>query len=299
MIQGQIFIYSAYFFIFWSVFYIVRRFLSEQDTLLAQQNFESSSSSSRHFLVKLLKPILQNYIVPHVYSAPFWDKDRAKYRGQLITGGLQDELNADEFISFKILLAFLTPFLLTLGLLAEVISLSWWIVFFSPLLGWFYPHFWVDSIASQRKVQILRSMPFVVDLLALCTESGLDFVGAIGRVAEKANPSALIEELEQVLKEIKLGSSRAVALREMAKRVNLNEINSFVAILIASDQLGAPIGRVLKQQSEQIRNNRLTRAEKEGAKAASKLNLPIFLFVLPAAFLMIIGPVLLGFMYVK
>jgi tight adherence protein C len=139
-------------------------------------------------------------------------------------------------------------------------------------------------------------MPFIVDLLALSTEAGLDFMGAIGKVVEKAKPSPLVEEFEQVLKEIQVGSSRAEALQEMSNRLNMSEISSFVAILISADQMGASIGKVLRQQSEQIRTERFLAGEKEGAKASQKIMLPMFLFILPAIMLTIFGPFLLQMM---
>lgn len=140
-------------------------------------------------------------------------------------------------------------------------------------------------------------MPFIVDLLALSTEAGLDFVGAIGKVVEKAKLSPLVEEFSQLLKEIKVGASRQEALREMASRIGMTEINSFVAILISADQMGASIGKILRQQSEQIRVERLVRAEKAGAAASQKILLPLVLFILPAVFLMIGAPFVLGFIY--
>jgi tight adherence protein C len=136
-----------------------------------------------------------------------------------------------------------------------------------------------------------------VDLLALSTEAGLDFLGAIGKVVEKARPSPLVEEFAQLLKEIKVGASRQDALREMAARIDMTAINSFVAILISADQMGASIGKILRQQSEQIRSERMLRAEKAGAAAAQKVLLPVALFILPAVILMIMGPFGLSFIY--
>ncbi|MEK7689586.1 MAG: type II secretion system F family protein, partial [Bdellovibrionota bacterium] len=75
------------------------------------------------------------------------------------------------------------------------------------------------------------------------------------------------------------------------------EVGSFVAILISADQMGASIGKILRQQSEQIRNQRFVAAEKAGAAAAQKILLPLVLFILPAVMLMIFGPFLLGFIY--
>jgi tight adherence protein C len=137
---------------------------------------------------------------------------------------------------------------------------------------------------------VIKALPFVVDLLALSTEAGLDFIGAIQKVVEKAAPSPFIDELTQVLKEIKVGSSRAEALREMAFRINMQEVNSFVAVLVSADQMGASIGKVLRQQSEQIRTLRFLRAEKAGAVAAQKLMFPTFALILPAILIVMLAP---------
>ena len=170
------------------------------------------------------------------------------------------------------------------------LDLAWYYVLGSGMVGWFYPNFWVSGRIQARQQKILRAMPFIVDLLALSTEAGLDFIGAIGKVVEKATPSPLVEEFGQLLKEIKVGASRQEALRELAARIAMQEINSFVAILISADQMGASIGKILRQQSEQIRSERMVRAEKAGAAARKKSCFPLVLFILPAVMLMIFGP---------
>jgi len=176
----------------------------------------------------------------------------------------------------------------------QLIDLSWPVIFLSGIAGWFYPDLWIRGLIAKRQREILRSLPFTVDLLAVSVDAGLDFLGAIGKVVEKSKPNALVEELEQVLREIKVGTSRTDALRDMAKRVGMTEMNSFIAILISSEKMGSPIGRVLRQQSEQIRMERFVRAEKLGAIAAQKLMLPIIFLVVPAVMLMIFGPFILS-----
>jgi tight adherence protein C len=299
-LPGQTLINAAYGLIFLSTFVIVRRFIQEQESILAQQNLSQAQQravTNSDRIAQMLRPIYSYYIVPYIANRPFWDTTRIKTQRNLIKSGLKEEFTPDEFIAFKLTLIVFFPLVLVFSNSLDFTSFSWWIVVASGPFGFVYPDLILQSKATKRAVEILRAMPFVVDLLALATESGLDFVGAMARVSERAERSPLIEEFDQVLKEIRIGSSRTEALREMATRINLSEVNSFVAILIASDQLGAPISRVLKQQSEQIRNQRLTKAEKLGAQAAQKLNLPIFVFILPAAFLMIIGPIGLSFFY--
>jgi tight adherence protein C len=131
--------------------------------------------------------------------------------------------------------------------------------------------------------------------LALSTEAGLDFIGSIQRVVEKAENSVLADELGQVLRDLKLGSTRAEALRKMADRLDIPEVTSFVTVLIDADSTGASIGHVLKQQAVQMRLERFTRAEKAGAKASQTILIPLMLFILPAVFIMVFGPVIIQF----
>ena len=107
-------------------------------------------------------------------------------------------------------------------------------------------------------------MPFIVDLLALSTEAGLDFVGAIGKVVEKADAESAGRGVRATAQGNQSRSSRQEALREMAARIDMTEVNSFVAILISADQMGASIGKILRQQSEQIRER--IQARREGRR---------------------------------
>jgi len=296
--KGQFVINTAYVLIGLAAFIVARMLMEEQESRTAQENLEElRDRKSSNPLVSLLRPIFTQYIVPMLRGKPFWDPRRKEFKRKLIAAGLKDELTADEFISFKLLLILFFPLVGGLLKAGDFIDLAWYYIVGSGIVGWFYPNFWINGRVERRQLQILRAMPFIVDLLALSTEAGLDFVGAIGKVVEKANASPLVEEFGQLLKEMKVGSSRQEALREMAARIAMTEVNSFVAILISADQMGASIGKILRQQSEQIRSERMLRAEKAGVAAAQKVLLPLVLFILPAVMLMIFGPFVLGLIY--
>ena len=289
--SDQIVIYAAYGLVGLATFVVSYLLMKEQESRAAEENLdEAKDRSSNSLLVKVSRPLFSQYVVPMVRGKEFWANARNSAKRKLISGGLKEEFTPDEFVSFKLFLIVFFPivggFLQTFGF----IDASWWMILLSGVLGWFYPDLWAKGLIQKRQKEIRRSLPFIVDLLALSTEAGLDFVGAIGKVVEKSVPSPLVDELEQVLKEIKVGSSRAEALREMAARVDMTEVNSFIAVLVSADSMGAPVGKTLRQQSEQIRNNRFVLAEKEGAKAAAKLMIPIVMVVLPAVLLMIVGP---------
>ena len=294
--KGQFVVYVAYFLIFLATFLVTRMLMEEQQNITAQENLaDLRDRKATNPLVKLLRPFFTQYVVPVLRGKPFWDKKRVEFRRKIIAGGIKDELTPDEFIAFKVMLIVFFPIVAAALKASELIDLEWYYIVGLSVVGWFYPNFWVNGLVQARQKQIIRAMPFIVDLLALSTEAGLDFIGAIGKVVEKARPSPLVEEFSQLLKEIKVGSSRQEALREMAARVSMTEINSFVAILISADQMGASIGKILRQQSDQIRTERMVRAEKAGAAAAQKVLLPVVLFMLPALLLLIAGPFALEF----
>ncbi len=148
---------------------------------------------------------------------------------------------------------------------------------------------------EKRREDMMRGMPFIVDMLALSVEAGLDFMAAIQKVIEKAPRSPLVEEFETMIKETKIGSSRAEGLRQMAWRIDVLPINSFCATLIAADSVGASIAPILKQLSIEMRQKRSSEAEKKGATAATKILFPMIIFIMPAVFIAIAGPMLIKF----
>lgn len=298
MERGQIVVNAAYLLVGFAAFLLARMLLEEQESRAAQENLaDLRDRKASNPLVKLLRPLFTQYIVPVIRGKPFWDAKRKEFKRKVIAAGLKDELTPDEFIAFKLMLVIFFPVVGGALKAGDFIGLEWYYILGSTIAGWFYPNLWVNGRIAKRQQQVLRAMPFIVDLLALSTEAGLDFIGAIGKVVEKATQSPLVEEFGQLLKEIKVGASRQEGLREMAARIGMSEVNSFVAILISADQMGASIGKILRQQSEQIRSERMVRAEKAGAAAAQKVLLPLVLFILPAVMLMIFGPFILGFIY--
>jgi tight adherence protein C len=284
-------LWAGYALIFGAIAILGYMLLSEQENMNANENLrELDGKKTTNSLVRVTRPFFSQYIVPAIRSRSRFDEARVKYRRKIISGGLKDELTADEFIAFKILLILVFPILGGFIRALDIYDVPNYAFFILPAVGFFYPDFWVSSRIKERHKQVIKALPFVVDLLALSTEAGLDFIGAIQKVVEKAAPSPFVDEMEQVLKEIKVGSARGEALREMAFRINMQEVNSFVAVLCSADQMGASIGKVLRQQSDQIRTLRFVRAEKAGALAIQKLMFPTFALILPAILIMMLVP---------
>ena len=274
-----------------AVFIFSKMIFTEQENMSTQESLKDiDRKKTENGLVQMTRPFFTAYIVPAIRGREGLAENRVKYRRKLISAGLKEQLTADEFMAFKFMLVLFFPLAAGIIRAAGMYEVPTWAFYILPAVGFFYPDFWINGLIAGRHKQVLKALPFVVDLLALSTEAGLDFIGAIQKVVEKAKPSPFVEELEQALKEIKVGSSRAEALRELAFRINMQEVNSFIAVLVSADQMGASIGKVLRQQSEQIRTLRFVLAEKAGAQSAQKLMFPTFVFILPAILTIMLAP---------
>jgi tight adherence protein C len=157
------------------------------------------------------------------------------------------------------------------------------------LLGYVLPGVVVDRMASARKAAIRRALPASLDMLALSTEAGLSFDGAIGQVAHRWD-TALSEELRRVLVEFQMGRDRKQALRELGARTGVPELIRFASAVIQADSLGVPLSRVLHEQSAEMRQRRRQRAEESARTAPVKMLFPMVALIFPALFVVILGP---------
>ena len=224
---------------------------------------------------------------------------RERIERRLVTSGLVGLMTTDEFIAYKITMAcfFELSFGVLLAWVIMGIALPLWLHLILVLLGSCFPDLWLSGAVSQRQLMIRRSLPYVMDLLTLSVEAGLDFIAGVGKVCEKAKQGALVDELSFTLREIQVGATRQTALRNLSKRLDMQEIRSFTALLIQADILGASIGPVLRAQADLLRTQRFQAAERAGAYAATKLLFPLILFIMPAVFIVIFGPIALNFIY--
>ena len=223
---------------------------------------------------------------------------RKKVEKLLLTSGLSSELNVDEFLGMQILWGFLFPIVLIILNFALSYNYPWYVFVFFGAFGWNIPTSHAKASRNTRQTAVRVDLPFFIDLLALATEAGLDFQGGIQRIVERTRGknSVLSDELNGVMRDIMLGSSRSQALRSFAARLDMQEVSSFVNVVIDADSTGASISKVLKDQSNQMRLERFVRAEKAGAQASQKILIPLMLFILPAVFIMVFAPVALNFM---
>jgi tight adherence protein C len=224
---------------------------------------------------------------------------RQRIEKAFVSAGMTGRLTTDEFLAYKIAMGILYWFLFV-GLLGYLIlgsSPSFLIHVGVFVFGTFFPDLWLRGQVTERQNAIRRSLPYVMDLLTLSVEAGLDFIAGVHKVCEKARSGPLIDELAFMLREIQVGASRQSALRNLARRTEMQELRSFTALLIQADILGASIGPVLRAQSDLIRTQRFQAAERAGAYAATKILFPLILFIMPAVFIVIFGPIVLNFVF--
>ncbi|MEC9281222.1 MAG: type II secretion system F family protein [Bdellovibrionota bacterium] len=262
---------------------------SENQELVWDEDNAPNKSKSK--FIEISRPLAHFFSIgiAKKITAPNY---REKVQKKIKTAGLSREINVDEFIAIQIFWGFVYPLLMSILDFALQMGIPTFFIVGLTAVGAYFPHIHAKTSKDQRYQNVILDMPFFIDLLALATEAGSDFFTAVQKVIEKAEDgSVLAAELELVLRDIRLGRSRTEALRDLAERLDIPEITAFVAMVIDSDQTGQGIGKVLQQQSEQMRLERFTRAEKAGAKASQAMLLPLVIFIMPAIFLMVFGPI--------
>jgi tight adherence protein C len=165
----------------------------------------------------------------------------------------------------------------------------------AALIGFIYPQVWLSSKARARQAAIIRALPDALDLLTICVEAGLGFDAAMSRVYEKWD-DPLAQELGRVIRDIGLGKARRDALRDMADRMEVPDVTSFVAAIVQTEQLGVSIAKVLKIQSEQMRIKRRQRAEEKANQAPVKMLFPMIFLIFPSIYIVLLGPAVITVM---
>lgn len=156
-------------------------------------------------------------------------------------------------------------------------------------LGFYFPQLWLTSQIQKRQKNIRKAMPDALDLLTVCVEAGLGFDAAMSKVSEKWQ-NELSLAFARVIAEIQLGKLRREALRDMADRIGLAEMTSFVAAVIQSEQLGVSLAKVLRIQSDQMRVKRRQLAEEEAHKAPVKMLIPMAFLIFPSLMIVLLTP---------
>jgi tight adherence protein C len=226
---------------------------------------------------------------------------RDRIRKRLVTAGYETLLRPEEMIALRVLMPLVFGTLLNLLLLTAALNLSGGpgaalramrvpLALFICAVFAGYPDLWLNRKVRARHQQIVRALPFVLDLLTLSVEAGMDFLAALQRITARRGMDPLGEELLRVFREIQVGKTRREALRDMSERVNHSDVRSVTHALVQADELGTGIAAALRIQAEQMRARRFQRAEKLANEAPVKMLFPLVAFIFPTVFIILLGP---------
>lgn len=250
-------------------------------------------------LMRLLLPLVPN--ISRMTGGAAFKKQLAEAEWMLVAAGMEGLLSGTEFIAIKILMPIVCGgiwciFMVLLGAMMPGSFIAENVLVLSLLgLCWFYvyPLMWLRGTLKRRHFEIMRALPFVLDLLTLSVEAGMDFMSALQRNCERRKLDALNEELIRMTREIQVGTPRRIALRNLSERVRQTDLKSVTHALIQADELGVSIASILRIQSEQLRARRFDRAEKLANEAPVKMLGPLMLCIFPAVFVILLGPILM------
>ncbi|MBU1108690.1 MAG: type II secretion system F family protein [Candidatus Riflebacteria bacterium] len=241
-------------------------------------------------------PVIRAFLSPLTafnksISGEYFKRLRLEVKFLLEASNKAIEFSADEYLSvmevstivfLAIVILFVDPF--SFGLYGWLI-----LIVLSPI-GFRLPRIYLGHLIKKRQKNIEFDLPYVIDLLSLAIESGLDLTGGIAKVVEKSRNTDIIVEFKMFLSDTKVGKSLEEALADMAERVRVLSFFSFVSSLIQAQRLGAEIGPTLRAQAEQMRYQRMIMAEERVNKLPVKLLIPLVFFIFPSISVLLIGP---------
>lgn len=227
-------------------------------------------------------------------------EDHTVLRPRFLKAGIRSQKAPAVFWGAKVILPFVLIILFALFRIVAphvVIApgMSILIVTILALAGFYLPDLWLTNKIQKRRAEILKGFPDALDLMVVCVEAGMGLDSAIRRVAHESssNNQTLSDELHTFNLETRAGMPRKEALKNLAMRTDLQEMQNLVTLLIQTEKFGTSVSQALKVFSESMRTQRFQRAEEKAAKVPIKLLFPLIMFVFPALFVAILGPAII------
>lgn len=237
------------------------------------------------------------------YVLPKSDIERSRIAEKLVHAGFRAPTAVQDFYSTKAVLA--------VAFAAIFIFASRWIPNLTTQMqfvytacaagaGIFLPNIVLERFVERRMKKLRNGFPDALDMLVVCVEAGLGISQAIQRVSDELGVShpELAEELALVNAEIRAGVDRVSALKHLAQRTGLEDVQGLVSLLVQTLRFGTSIAESLRVYSEEFRDKRTQKAEEQAAKIGTKMVFPLVMFLFPCFFLVAVGPAVIGLMSV-
>ena len=283
-----------------AIYYLIKAFSANEDTIQARLEriredgqTEEETMYSKPFSERVIKPVMESVGKGLLKLAPTeWIRSM---EAKIIMAGKPKNRGVKDWITLQAIFILIFPggILFLLSQLHALLKDLLMVVVAITAVIILYPNMTLNSKIRTRQKEILKSLPDVMDLLTVSVEAGLNFDAALSKVVQKM-PGTLSREFETVLQEIKVGRSKKDALYDMADRLSVQDLRSFIGAVVQADQLGVSLGRVLRIQAEQIRLNRKQRIQEQAMKAPVKILIPMVIFIFPVIFIVLLGPVVIN-----
>ncbi|PID61868.1 MAG: secretion system protein [Gammaproteobacteria bacterium] len=252
--------------------------------------FRRVPAENRQFLdlpplgFRLVWPFIQALV--HYFGDRFNEQLVEVTAMKLKRSGAEFSVSPKQFIAARYVSAIgFALFASLLGLMLGSAGLLFSLV--AAICGFYYPDLWLKERMQKRQAEILRVLPFYLDVITLSVEAGSNLTGGMSQAVQKTPDSALRREISRVLRDIRAGKARAEALRELADRAGSPQVKMVVAGLIQAEKTGSSLGPILRAQSDQLRTQRFQRAEKLAMEAPVKMLGPLVMFIFPTTFLVL------------
>ena len=218
---------------------------------------------------------------------------------KFLQAGIRNKKAPVYYFAVKSLLFVALPGVLVLFLFLTRPGLSIGIIMFIALIaaaaGYYLPELLLRYITSRRIERMRDSLADMLDLIVVCTEAGMSVDAAISRISRelvRTDPD-LAKEFYLASLEMRAGATRIDALRNLALRTRLEEMDDFVSVLVQADKFGSSLAESLRIHAEMMRSNRSQRAEELAAKIPVKVTIPLVLFIFPTLFVVMLGPAII------
>jgi len=218
----------------------------------------------------------------------------ARTRRRLVRAAYYPEIDETSWAAIRVLslLAAVIAFFILAGLVGSG-SARWLVLGTVAVAGFYGPDQVLNRRVAGRVRAIERDLPDLIDLLVISIEAGLSFEAALDRVVTHV-PGELSDEFGRMLQESRVGVSRQEAMRALAERTDVDDLNSFILAMNQADTFGVSVGRMLRVQADEMRVRRRQRAQEKAFAAPVKMVFPMVLCVFPAIFVILLGPAMIN-----
>jgi tight adherence protein C len=218
--------------------------------------------------------------------------ERAQHK--LVLAGWAERMDGNTWAAIRIIAMVLSVVLLVLAVpMVSGTVMKFGIGGLILFLGFYGPEASLNRAIDDRRKEMEKTLPDIIDLLVISVEAGLGFEAAMGRVVQNV-PGELSKEFSRTLQETRVGIARTDALKAMADRTDVDDLNSFILSLIQADQFGVSISRMLRVQAEEMRVRRRQRIQEKAFAAPVKMIFPMIFCIFPSIFIVILGPAVIN-----